>query len=100
MIQSDVGGGARQAVEALHPSENLALLYQGLLTGIVRVQARRQHISDCEAFRRRTLSALQEVERDAVAAGYDASDIRDTHLAVVAFLDSVVLNSNDLIAAE
>ena len=28
------------------PMENLALLYQGLLTGIVRVKARRQHITD------------------------------------------------------
>ena len=101
MIQSDVQErGARKTVEAPPPSENLALLYQGLLTGIVRVQARRQQIPDGEAFRRRTLAALQEVERDAVAASYDGSDVRDTHFAVVAFLDSVVLNSNDSVATE
>ena len=40
-------------------------------------------------------SALADVERDATAAGYSAHDIRDTHFAVVAFLDSVVLHSNE-----
>jgi len=43
---------------------------------------------------------LEEVERDAMAAGYDGADIRETHFAVVAFLDSVVLNSNEPIRAE
>ena len=80
--------------------ESLAMLYQGLLTGIVRMQSGRQHISDAESFRKRTQTALQEVERDAVAAGYDGSDVRETHFAVVAFLDSVVLNSNEPIRAE
>jgi type VI secretion system protein ImpK len=85
---------------AAHSSENLALLYQGLLTGIVRMQAGRQRITDGESFRRRTKSALQDVERDAIAAGYDGEDIRDTHFAIVAFLDSVVLHSNDPVRAE
>jgi type VI secretion system protein ImpK len=90
----------KEAAEAPHPSENLALLYQGLLTGIVRMQAGRQRITDGEAFRRRTKSALQDVEREATAAGYDGEDIRDTHFAIVAFLDSVVLHSNDPARAE
>lgn len=88
-----------RAGEAAIPG-SLALLYQGLLTGVVRMQAGRQHITDGEALRRRTKAALQEVERDAVAAGYDGSDVRETHFAVVAFLDSVVLNSNDPVRAE
>jgi type VI secretion system protein ImpK len=90
----------KHPVEAPIGSENLALFYQGLLTGIVRVQARRQHIPEGEVFRRRTKAALQEVERDAIAAGYDGGDVRETHFAVVAFLDSVVLNSSDPIRAE
>lgn len=90
----------KEAAEAPHPSENLALLYQGLLTGIVRMQAGRQRITDGESFRRRTKSALQDVEREATAAGYDGEDIRDTHFAIVAFLDSVVLHSNDPARAE
>jgi type VI secretion system protein ImpK len=81
--------------EATRPSENLALLYQGLLTGIVRLQAKREHIPDAEVFRRRTMRALQDVERDARSAGYELDDVRDTHFAVVAFLDSVVLNSTE-----
>ena len=86
--------------EVSRRGENLAMLYQGLLTGIVRMQAGRQPISDAELFRKRTRGALQEVERDAVAAGYNGSDVRETHFAVVAFLDSVVLNSNQPIRAE
>lgn len=80
--------------------ENLAMLYQGLLTGIVRMQAGRQHITDAASFRSRTQTAFQEVERDAVAAGYDGGDVRETHFAVAAFLDSVVLNSNEPVRAE
>jgi len=80
--------------------ENLALLYQGLLTGIVRVKSRRQHITEGESFRRRTKATLQEVERFAAAAGYEARDVRDTHFAVVAFLDAVVLNSGEAVRAE
>ena len=90
----------KEAIEAVPSAENLPLLYQGLLTGIVRVKARRQHITDAESFRRRTKASLQEVERFAAAAGYEARDVRDTHFAVVAFLDSVVLNSKDQVRAE
>lgn len=84
-----------QEQEAPRSSENLALLYQGLLTGIVRLQAKREHIPDADVFRRRTMRALQDVERDARSAGYEVDDVRDTHFAVVAFLDSVVLNSTE-----
>jgi type IV/VI secretion system ImpK/VasF family protein len=80
--------------------ENLALLYQGLLTGITRLQTERQHITNGESFRRRTKTTLQEIERVAVASGYDANDVRDTHFAVVALLDSVVLHSNDPVRVE
>ncbi len=80
--------------------ENLALSYQGLLTGIVRIQSGRQHITDAETFRTRTKAALEEVQRDAIKAGYDGSDIRETHFAIIAFLDSVILNSTESIRAE
>ena len=82
------------------PSENLALLYQGLLIGVLRLKTQRHHIPDIEVFRKRTISALQEVERVASAAGYDSRDVRDTHFAVVAFLDSVILNSKDPVRVE
>src|ERR1700749_2592689 len=90
----------KESGEALSSFENLALLYQGLLTGITRLQTERQHITNGESFRRRTKAALQEIERVAGTASYDANDVRDTHFAVVALLDSVVLHSNDPVRTE
>jgi type VI secretion system protein ImpK len=90
----------KDSLDSAPASEGLALLYQGLFTGIVRIKARRQHITDGESFRRRTKATLQEVERFAAAAGYESKDVQDTHFAVVAFLDSVVLHSNDPVRAE
>lgn len=86
--------------EAPRSSANLALMYEGLLTGIARLQAGRQHVQDCESFRRRTKATLQEIEQAAVTAGYDGRDVRETHFAVVAFLDSVVLHSDDAVRTE
>ncbi len=83
-----------------YATENLALLYQGLITGIVRLKAGRQRIQDGETFRRRTKATLHEVERVAVAEGYDVRDIGDTHYAVVAFLDEVILHLHDPIKTE
>jgi type VI secretion system protein ImpK len=45
-------------------------------------------------------AALEEVQRDAVRAGYDGSDVLETHFAVVALLDSVLLHSGESIRAE
>jgi len=89
-----------QPAETQSPSDNLALLYQSVLTGIVRIQSKRQDILDGAVFRRRTKAALQEVERAAAATGYENRDVRDTHLAVVAFLDAVILHSKDSVRAE
>ncbi len=81
--------------DGIQSADTLPLLYEVLFTGIVRLQAGRERVADVEAFRRRTKAALDAVERDAIAAGYDGRDVRDTHFAVVAFLDSVVLNTGD-----
>jgi type VI secretion system protein ImpK len=90
----------KAGAEPTNSVENLALLYQSLLTGIIRVKGQRQHIPDSETFRKRTKATLQEVERVAVATGYDVRDVRDTHFAVVAFLDSVILHSKDSVRSE
>ncbi|HKD07257.1 MAG TPA: DotU family type IV/VI secretion system protein [Bryobacteraceae bacterium] len=76
--------------------ENLSSLYQGVLTGIARLQSGRQHITDAESFRRRTKSALADIERVAINEGYDREDVKDSQFAVVAFLDEVVLHCSDL----
>jgi type VI secretion system protein ImpK len=93
-------GDTLREVEGVPYSENLALLYQGLLTGVVRIRSGEQTVQDADAFRRRTKAALQEVERFAAAAGYDVSDVKETHFAVAALLDSVILHSTDPVRAE
>jgi type VI secretion system protein ImpK len=75
--------------------ENLASLYQGFLTGIVRLQAGRQTLGDPEAFRQRMRAALRDAQREATAIGYTADDIRDAEFAIAAFLDEVILTSTD-----
>jgi type VI secretion system protein ImpK len=75
--------------------ENLALLYQGLLTSIVRVRSGAQPISDCDEFRKRIKDVLTGVEREAIRLGYREEDIRNTNYAVVAFLDEGILDSKD-----
>jgi type VI secretion system protein ImpK len=75
--------------------DTLALLYQGLFTGIVRLQSGRQKLSDPVTFRRRIRDALQDAQRDATAAGYSARMIRDAESALVAFLDEAVLSLKD-----
>jgi type VI secretion system protein ImpK len=90
----------RDEGERPEASRNLAILYEGVFTVIVRMQAQRQLASVAETFRTRIKTVLTEVERNATTAGYSTHDIRDTHFAVVAFLDSVVLHSNDPVRPE
>ena len=80
---------------AAERSDTLALLFQGIFTGIVRIQSGKQSLSDLETFRRRMKAALQEVERDAISAGYSNDDIRDAQFAVVALLDEAILSSRE-----
>ena len=76
-------------------SNTLALLYQGLFTGIVRIQAGRQAIGEGDSFRRRMKLALQDVQREAGQAGYSPEQTKNAEFAVVAFLDEAILCSRD-----
>jgi type VI secretion system protein ImpK len=75
--------------------ENLAYLYQQILTVIVRVRQNRQSVSDANAFRSNIQAGVRSAEKDAVKRAYPPDDIRAATLAVVAFLDESVLNSNN-----
>jgi type VI secretion system protein ImpK len=86
--------------ELARSSENLAFLYQGLLTIIVRLQAGREQIPDAPSFRARAKKLLLDAQSEAKRVGYEADDIKDASLAVIAFLDSVVLNSSEAGRAE
>src|ERR1039458_888370 len=80
--------------------ENLALLFQDVLTAIVRLRANRQGLTDGNAFRHHTREAIKTAASQALAAGYTADDTRQATFAAVAFLDESVLNSQNPIFVE
>jgi len=75
--------------------DRLALLYEGILTAIVRVQTGRQKVQELESFRSRMKQALREIADAAARRGYSAEDVQEAHFAVVAFLDETVLTVQD-----
>jgi len=80
--------------------ENLALIFQEVLTAIERLRANRQGVTDANAFRHHTLEALRNAASQALAAGYNADDVKLASFACVAFLDESVLNSQNPIFAD
>jgi type VI secretion system protein ImpK len=75
--------------------ENLALLYQEVLTAIERLRGNRQGVTDANAFRHHTREALKAAAQQAMSAGYPAEDVKLATFAAVAFLDESVLNSQN-----
>ena len=80
--------------------ENLALIYQEVLTAIERLRANRTGVTDAAAFRHHTREAIRTAASQALAAGYPADDVKYATFAVVAFLDESVLNSQNPIFAD
>ena len=83
--------GAEKPAEAR--SENLALLFQEILTAVVRIRAGRESVSDPESFRAQLRGALGAADAESRRRGYSADEARLSVLAVVAFVDESVLNS-------
>lgn len=75
--------------------DNLALVFQNLLTVIVRLRANRQVIGDSQAFRAQMQKALRDAEKEGVKKLYPPEDVRLATFAIVAFLDESVLTSNN-----
>src|SRR5579871_5035106 len=74
--------------------EGLALLYQGILTAIVRIQSGKQPIPpDTSGLQRQMEALLGEIEREAAKLGYRNQEVADAHYAVVAFLDEAIRRS-------
>jgi type VI secretion system protein ImpK len=71
----------------------LALLYQEVLTAVVRLRANSQYVTDVARFREQIKAALKDAERDAVQRGYLTEDVKLASFVVVAFLDESILNS-------
>jgi type VI secretion system protein ImpK len=75
--------------------DNLALVFQNLLTVIVRLRANRQVINDAQAFRIQMQSALRAAEKEGISKLYPPEDVRLATFATVAFLDESILNSTN-----
>src|SRR5689334_16111115 len=75
--------------------EKLALLYQGILTTIVRIQSGRQPLKDAADFQKRMEGLFDQIEREAIKVGYRDIEIQDAKYALVAFLDEAIQRSDD-----
>jgi type VI secretion system protein ImpK len=75
--------------------DNLAIVFQNLLTVIVRLRANRQVINDAQAFRVQMRSALRAAEKEGIAKLYPPEDVRQATFAIVAFLDESILSSTN-----
>jgi type VI secretion system protein ImpK len=74
-------------------TDNLALVFQEVLTAIVRLRSNRQELSDAESFRFYMREAIKTAIQEARnQGGYNADDIKMATLALVGFLDESVLN--------
>ena len=80
--------------------ENLALIYQEILTAVTRLRSNRQSVADATSFRNQIKGAISAAEAEAARRGYTAEDARLATFAVVAFLDESILNSQNPIFAD
>src|SRR5882762_2031973 len=75
--------------------DNLAIVFQNLLTVIVRLRANLQVINDAQAFRSQMQSALRAAGKEGIAKLYPPEDVRLATFGTVAFLDESILNSTN-----
>jgi type VI secretion system protein ImpK len=81
--------------ERTYHDNSLPLLYQGMLTAIVRIQSGRQPIVDADAFQKRMDSLLAEIGSEALRLGVLNENVEDANYAVLAFLDETIQRSQD-----
>src|SRR5499427_4793512 len=82
-------------------TDNLALIFQEVLTAVVRLRSNRQDLTDAASFRYSMKEAIRTAVQEARnTAGYLADDIKMATLALVGFLDESVLNTHDPIFAD
>jgi type VI secretion system protein ImpK len=80
--------------------ENLALIFQEVLTAVERLRANRHGVTDARAFRHHTREALKTAASQALAAGYASDLVKFSTFVCVAFLDESVLKSQNPIFAD
>jgi type VI secretion system protein ImpK len=74
---------------------SLASTFQEVLTAIVRVRFRLQHVQDAQSFRGQIRQSLQGTMQQARTLGYSSEGVQMAVFAAVAFLDESVLNLQD-----
>ena len=72
--------------------ENLAFVFQELLTVGERLRSNRQQVADTASFRAQIWAAVKQADDDARRRGYSADDIELATFAAIAFLDESILN--------
>src|SRR5580658_1884312 len=76
-------------------TENMALLFQEVLTAIERVRSGRETVVNADTFRADIRQQMINANQEGRKHGYSAEDIRMATFAVVAFLDESILNSRN-----
>lgn len=71
--------------------ENLALVFQELLTVGERLRSNRQAVTDAPSFRAQIWDAVRTADNEARKRGYAPEDIELAIFAVIAFLDESIL---------
>ncbi len=75
--------------------DRIAMLYQEMLTIVVRIRANRLPVTNADHFREQARAGLLKAQEDAHRRGYSRQDAYVAAQAIVAFLDESVLNSQN-----
>jgi type VI secretion system protein ImpK len=81
-------------------AENLAFLYQEVLTVVERLRSGRQQVTDANTFRHQIREALKLADNEARKRGYTGEDSQLAIFAVVALLDESILNLRNPVFAD
>ena len=74
-------------------ADNLALIFQEVITVIVRLRAGRLRFDGIDLFRNQIRAAIDSANKEGLRRGYSQEDVKVAMFAVVAFLDESILNS-------
>ncbi len=80
--------------------ENLALVFQELITVGERLRSNRQQVNDAASFRGQLWDAVKSADSEARHRGYAPEDIELAIFAVIAFLDESILNTRHPVFAD
>lgn len=81
-------------------AENLAFLFQEVLTVVERLRSGRQQVSDAAMFRHQMREALKLADNESRKRGYNNEDVQLAIFAHVAFLDESILNLRNPVFAD